>query len=76
VSNLGLRQAFEASTETASAIARRAGYVYRGKPDVTHVKRALGLKPDTEGYVRTRIREATAKRLTEALNLDPVDVGL
>ena len=62
---------------TASDITRRLGYVWDGRLDVTRFKRHLGLKPwktgGREGANR-RVRYDTARRLCEALELDPHEV--
>ena len=59
---------------------------YGPKADVTHLKRALGIAatPNSRAktlrghgpYFRRTVSYADAVRITRALNLDPVDVGI
>lgn len=87
VSNRGLREAFERSDLTAMDLADRLGYRYSAsdgslRPNDAAVKAALGLKrcrargKARRWVVQRKMREETALRYMEAMNLDPVDVGL
>lgn len=81
VSNKPLREAFEESPIGMSELTRRMGYLRSGDylspprtffPDTSRVRRMLGLTKDNQQW----LRQSTAKRLANALHLDPVDVGL
>lgn len=79
-----LREAFEASGLTPSTVARRLGWMkYSGHtdPDVTRLRRALGIAPVIAArtgarYTNQRIGYDLALLIARALNIDPVDVGL
>lgn len=82
VSNQPFREAFEASGRSAGDLARELGYMRRqyGKQCYDHapVLRALGLKkeaPSRGGRLFSHMREQTALRYAEALDLDPLDLG-
>lgn len=72
VSNEPIRKAFEESRLTVSELADR---VYPGAKATTRVGRALGIYEE-RGHRQTEIKTSTAKRLLDAMHLDPVDVGL
>lgn len=87
IDNTRLREAFEASGLSLSLVAIRCGWVHpctradrqhRGyeydQPATQQVKRALGLLPDGKGNLQRSVNEATAKKLANALELDPVDL--
>lgn len=81
VDNRPLREAFEASGMTVSLLAVRLGYERKGPtgrrlaPDTAPVRRSLGLGI-FKGHRQTQMQVRTALRYVEALELDPVDVGL
>ena len=60
--------------ETADSLAIRAGYT-RPRGDTSRLHRDLGLKADGPRF-RQGVTPKVALRLCEALDLDPVDVGL
>lgn len=67
--------------DAGTVIAERLGwYTPAGCIDSPRVRRVLGLVPYPDGRrgprVRTRVTEDMAERLCEAMDLDPVDVGL
>jgi hypothetical protein len=66
------REAFEQSGLSLSEIARRCGWT---RVDQPRAGRALGFHRD-HGEYRQRLRYETAVALMEALDLDPIDVGL
>lgn len=74
VDNAPLREAFLASNRTASDIARSVGWLDRGSPDTSRVRRALGLRDDLSGTngIRSRRRlidAETAGLIAEALGM-------
>jgi hypothetical protein len=79
-----LQDAFAASNFTLSSLACELGWYRKdGKPDVTRVKRRLGLAPRYTKRKRGRIpfydkrtSPENAKELMDALHVDPVDIGL
>lgn len=79
VENDKLRKAFLDSGLSASEVARRIGW-YSSRPDASRVLRRLGVNPTKRGGQRatnsTHIQSDAAALITEALGLDPVDVGL
>lgn len=72
VSNAPIRKAFEESEMTVSEVANR---VYPGKKASTRVGRMLGVYDDN-GRWQTEVTATKARQLLEAMDLDPVDVGL
>ena len=78
------QRAFELSGLSAYELARRLGYLrnHRHKgvvPDSTAALRLLGLRPHPgKGGAKTKrtVSFATAERLVEVFQVDPVDVGL
>lgn len=73
--------------ETYSTICRRMGWTFPhprypafAKPDHARLKRSLGMRPSKSGKgtitLTKNMRYPTALALTEALGLDPVDMGL
>lgn len=72
------QQAFEESDISLTLLAHRLGWFrsHDGRPDTTRVRRQLGLIPNDRGQIVERVRYETAVRLTAALGLDPVEVGL
>lgn len=77
-----LRQAFAASDLSVREVARRAGYdwshvnrILTGSPQYVYRVRADGSRKRYTS-VRHSIAYETATRIAEAMNLDPVDVGL
>lgn len=72
-----LREAFQASGLPATTVALRLGWFdSRNYPDSPRVHRVLGLRPDSDGSYRQRVRQTTAVRFADALELAPVDIGL
>lgn len=67
--------------DAATRIAERLGWRDKhGCLDSPRVRRALGLRPEQTNAGRIRLRETvgyeTALRLCEAMDIDPVDIGL
>ena len=70
---------------TLSMVADRLGWTIppspaypEVRPDTTRAARALGLKPymsKRRTYIRSRVREGTARKLAEALDMDPYEAG-
>ncbi len=81
-----LREAFEERPHlTAGDIARNLGWWRKrsgwevASPDITRVKRTLGIAPyrsNGRTLVRTQIQYHRAVELAEAMNVDPVEVGI
>lgn len=75
-----LQDAFLANGCTASAICRRIGWLEPdGKPEITRLRRTLGLKPywGSKGLmVRQQCSPANAMLIGAALGLDPHEVGV
>jgi hypothetical protein len=66
------REAFERSGMSLTELARRMGW---SRPDQPKAGRVLGYHRD-HGRYRQKLCHHTAVALCEALNVDPVDVGL
>lgn len=71
--------------DAANTIALRLGWFYQGVPDGPRVRRTLGLRADSptrdgDKYYPPRRREYVtvemARRLCDAMDLAPVEVGL
>lgn len=81
-----LREAFNDRPHlSAGALARNLGWYRKRsgwsvrKPDITRVKRTLGLMPYRSNgrvLVRTHVQYHRAVELAEAMNVDPVEVGI
>lgn len=80
VPNKPLREAFERSGLSPQQLACFLGKerMSRGYPcgDGGEIRRALGIRRDSEGNFRQEISEDKALAYIEALNLDPVDFNL
>jgi hypothetical protein len=82
VPNEPIRAAFEASGLRVSDLARRLEVERsNGQPDVTRVRRMLGLYPGyraADGSLRKQrhLKAEKAVEVIRALHLDPVDFGL
>ena len=76
--NEPVREAFLASGRTLSSVCRRLGWVRQdnGCADTSRLARRLGLLPSKGGYVHSHLHYALAAEIVEALDLDPVDVGV
>lgn len=70
-----LRDAWERSGLSLSTVARRLGRVYGGQADTTYVRRRLGLASH-HGAIQTHVGYDVAMQIAQALDVDPVDVGL
>lgn len=80
VPNAPIREAFLRSPMTISEFARAMGFM-RTVPHVQRARRLLGLEPDHGGRGRRRaprehMTRDNAHRACEALDYDPVDLGL
>jgi hypothetical protein len=81
-----LREAFLASGISISEVSRRLGWTCRRsdrpghKADTARLKRALGMQRERVcvrgGYLNRRIGYDLAARIADAIDVDPVDVGL
>lgn len=79
IDNTLLRKAFEGSGKSASEVARRMGWVHKGKADVSRVRRTLGLAADIDRHggrsFRRMIDAETAALMAEAIGVMPWEVG-
>lgn len=75
--NIALREAFLASGVSASQVACRLGWMARGSPDTSRVRRTLGLMPDSSlsGSYRRSVAPATFSKIAEAINVIPAELG-
>lgn len=77
-----LREAFLRSGVSAYELAIRLGWTRAEpsrRPDVTRVKRSLGLMPyrsNGRRMVRRKVRYERAVELADAMNVDPYEVGI
>ena len=69
----------EARGVTASDICRELGWFLGGKPDVTRLKRRLGITPNIsrgERLLQTHMGYEMAVALAKAMDLDPFEAGV
>lgn len=76
-----VRDVVERSGTPLDVVAMALGWEKQGLPDVTRLKRRLGLlaAPCSKGYgtkAQTHMQEATALLIIDAAGMDPVDIGL
>lgn len=87
IDNAPIRKAFERSGLAPSTVALRIGWTasvkrprFEKRGDTTRLKRMLGMqdmiRKDGSTYRQQVISEGVAVMILEAMNVDPVDVGL
>jgi len=58
-----------------STVCESVGWVQRGRADSTRLRVALGMRPNCNGKIGTRISQENAVKIIEAIGGDPVDYG-
>lgn len=71
-----VRRIVEDGRMTYSDIAQAAGFVCKGKPDTSGLKRRVGLMAEHGGQVTQTMHRDNALRVIRAIHAAPMDFGI